>query len=411
MQVHRTVRLGIIMALSCAFAAAAPLAQQTTKDWLEDVKKGEVRRDERQRVDDVFAALGVKPGARVADIGAGWGYFMVRLAKAVGPTGRVMAIEAEAKSLAKLRERVEREGLTNVDVIEGTQRDTRLAARSIDAALIVNAYHEMPEYGTILSQIRQALTPTGNLVIVEPLETLKRQEPREEQTKRHIIAAHHVVQELREAGFGIASLQDPFIRRGTIDEEWLVVARPLADLTRRPEATDNASAARTLATPTASTLPTAQAVAAAPAAAAPAAGTDADTVQRLSTSQRIYLDEFKALYDASNVLVIDVRDKGSFHEGRIPGAVLIPSEKLAEYIEPLRAERRLIVTYCSCPAEETSLPVVRKLAAAGITNAKALVGGYRLWHAQKYPVAKGEEACDGPLCPVKPKPKTTSDAR
>jgi precorrin-6B methylase 2/rhodanese-related sulfurtransferase len=389
MQMHRTVRLGIIVALSCAFAAVAPLAQQTTKDWLEEVKKGEVSRDQRQRVDEVFAALGVKTGARVADIGAGSGYFTVRLAKAVGPTGRVMAIEADAKSLAKLRERVEREGLTNVEVIEGTQRDTHLAGRSIDAALIVNAYHEMPEYGTILSQIRQALTSTGNLVIIEPLETLKRQASREEQTKRHIIASHHVVQDLREAGFGIAALQDPFIRRGTIDEEWLVVARPLPDLTRRPEATDNASAAR---------APT-----------APAEGMDADTARRLSTAQRIYLDEFKALYDASNVLVIDVRDMDSFREGRIPGAVLIPSEKIAEYIEPLRAERRLIVTYCSCPAEETSLPVVQKLAAAGITNAKALVGGYRLWHAQKYPVAKGEEPCNGPMCP--PKPKTTSDAR
>jgi precorrin-6B methylase 2/rhodanese-related sulfurtransferase len=408
MQVHRTVRLGIITALTCAFAAAAPLARQATKDWLEEAKKGEVRRDERQRVDDVFAALGVKAGARVADIGAGWGYFTVRLAKAVGPTGRVVAIDADAKALAKLRERVQREGLTNVDVIEGTQGDTRLAAHSIDAALIVNAYHEMPEYGTILSQIRQALTPNGHLVIVEPLDSLKRQGPREEQTKRHNIAAHHVVQELREAGFGIAALQDPFIRRGVIDEEWLVVARPLADITRRPEeATETTAAARP---PVAPAVPVASAaVASAPAPAAPAAGTDPDTVRRLSTTQRIYLDEFKALYDASNVLVLDVRDKASFRDGRIPGAVLIPSEKIADYIEPLRAERRLIVAYCSCPAEETSLPVVQELAAAGIDNAKALVGGYRLWHARKNPVATGDEPCTGPLCPVKS--KTTSDAR
>lgn len=371
MQVHRTVRLGIITALTCAFAAAAPLAQQATKDWLEETRTSEARRDERQRVDEVFAALGIKPGARVADIGAGWGYFTARLAKAVGPSGRVVAIDAEPKALAKLRERVQRDGLTNVDVIEGTQRDTQLAAGSLDAALIVNAYHEMTDYGAMLSQIRQALKPTGTLVIVEPIESLKRQAPREEQTKRHIIAAHHVVQELREAGFGVTTLQDPFIRRGTIDEEWLIAARPLADTTRKPEVTD--------------------------------------TALRLSTAQRIYLDEFKALYDAANVLVIDVREKSSFREGRIPGAVLIPSEKIDDYIEPLRAEKRLIVAYCSCPAEETSLPVVKQLAAAGITNAKALVGGYRLWHSRKYPIAQGEETCSGPLCPVKP--KTASDAR
>jgi ubiquinone/menaquinone biosynthesis C-methylase UbiE/rhodanese-related sulfurtransferase len=365
-------------------------AQQATKDWLEQTRKYEARREERQRVGDIFAALGVKPGARVADLGAGEGFFTARLAKAVGPAGRVVAIDADPKSIAKLRERVSREGLTNVEVIESTAQDARLPSASIDAALIVNAYHEMTEYQAILGQIRRALTPDGSLVIVEPLESLKRQAPRADQVRVHNIGANHVVQELREAGFGIASLQDPFIRRGSIDEEWLVVARPLADLTRR------------------ASTPVAAPVAAPVQAAATNSAVD-DVALKLSASTRIYIDEFKALHDASNVLVIDVRDKESFRAGRIPGALLIPSEKVADYVEALRAERRLIVAYCSCPAEETSLPAVQTLAKHGITNAKALVGGYRLWVAEKNPIAKGEEPCNGPQCPIKPKP--TSDAR
>jgi predicted methyltransferase/rhodanese-related sulfurtransferase len=352
------------------------LAQEAGKDWLEQTRKYEARREERQRVGDIFAALGVAPGARVADLGAGEGFFTARLAKAVGPTGRVFAIDADAKVIAKLRERVSREGLTNVEVIESTAKDTRLPAASLDAALIVNAYHEMAEYQAVLAEVRRALTPDGSLVIVEPLESLKRQAPRADQVKVHNIGANHVVQDLREAGFGIASLQDPFIRRGSLDEEWLVVARPLANLTRRPSTSTSAAVD--------------------------------DVAQKLSASTRIYIDEFKALHDSGNVLVIDVRDKESYRTGRIPGALLIPSEKLADYIEPLRAERRLIVAYCSCPAEETSLPVVQKLAAHGITNAKALVGGYRLWVAEKNPIAKGDEPCNGPLCPTKSNP--TSDA-
>jgi rhodanese-related sulfurtransferase len=202
---------------------------------------------------------------------------------------------------------------------------------------------------------------------------------------------------------------------------WLVVARPVAAVPRRRATSTPPAATPTAATPTgapstpaATTATSARANASAPPVSVPVASAATnpavdDVALKLSASTRIYIDEFKALHDASNVLVIDVRDKESFRAGRIPGALLIPSDKVADYVEALRAERRLIVAYCSCPAEETSLPVVQTLANHGITNAKALVGGYRLWVAEKNPIAKGEEPCNGPQCPIKPKP--TSDAR
>ena len=376
--------------MTVALAAAPPAVAQAEKDWLTSLRASEARREERQRVGDILAALDIKPGARVADLGAGQGFFTVRLAKAVGPTGRVIAVEANAKTLDKLRERITREGLTNVDVLEGTQQDTHLMTRSLDAVLIVNAYHEMPEYRTILHQIREALRPDAPLVIVEPLDTLLRQQTRAEQAKQHYIASSFVMHELREAGFAIAALQDPFIRRGSVDEEWLVVARPLVDLTRRP------SPETTAATATAQPRPTM---------------VDASIANRLSPKQRIYMDEFKALYDKSDVLVLDVRDRGMYRDGHIPGALLIPEDQFEQHLDALRAERRLIVAYCSCPAEETSLHAVQKLATLGITNARALVGGYRLWAGEKNPVATGEQSCDGPQCPLKKPAAATSSAR
>lgn len=341
-------------------AATTPSGSQPARDWLADERKSEARREERQRVDDIFAALGITSGSHVADIGAGRGFFSVRMARQVGPTGRVLAVDVDPKSLERLRERIQREGISNIDVLQGTQEETRLPAQSLDAALIVNAYHEMPQYDRILAQIRQALKPQAPLVIVEPLDTTLRDAPRAQQTPKHVIGSDHVVRELREAGFTIASLQDPFIQRGSIDEEWLVVAR------------------------------------------APAAAQD-PVAQRLSQRTRIHLDEFKALYDNADVLVLDVRDPESYREGHIPGALLLTEDKFAQHLDMLRAEPRLIVAYCSCPAEETSGSAVTKLSQLGLTNAKALVGGYRLWKARKHPIATGDAPCDGPLCPLKPK--------
>jgi rhodanese-related sulfurtransferase len=90
-----------------------------------------------------------------------------------------------------------------------------------------------------------------------------------------------------------------------------------------------------------------------------------------------------------------------YREGHIPGSVLIAEFKFDPHVEALRAERRLIVAYCSCPAEETSLAAVQKLAKLGITNVRALVGGYRLWAGEKNPIATGDQSCNGPLCPLK----------
>jgi ubiquinone/menaquinone biosynthesis C-methylase UbiE len=129
----------------------------------------ERQREQWQRVSDILRAMDVRPGAVVGDIGAGDGFFTTRLGAAVGPTGRVFAVDINDSQLDRLRRRVTEEGHRNITVIKGSVANPGLAERTLDAALIVNAYHEMTEHLAMLTAIRSALKPTGRLVIGEPM--------------------------------------------------------------------------------------------------------------------------------------------------------------------------------------------------------------------------------------------------
>ena len=109
-----------------------------------------------------------------------------------------------------LRTRVEQESLRNVQIVEGTADDPMLPENTLDAALIVNAYHEMSEHQAMLAHLRKALKPTGRLIIVEPISPSRRDGNRESQASRHEIAPEFVLRDAREAGFSVAALEDPF---------------------------------------------------------------------------------------------------------------------------------------------------------------------------------------------------------
>ena len=321
----------------------------------------ESRRDEWQKVDDIFAAMLVKPGAVVADVGAGDGYFTRRLSAAVGPRGRVLAVDVGAAALRRLRQRVEDERLTNVEVIEGATDDPRLPASTVDAILIVNAYHEMTEYAAMLAKLKAALKPAGRLVIVEPISEGRRAGSRAEQTRNHEIAIDFVKQDVREAGFAQVLMQDPFTTRqhlhdGEQDVEWMLV----------------------VAAPTAST-------------AAESAWSASKREDWLAPDLRISIADYKKLAASQDVLVLDVRDTGMYRDGHVPGARLLMVEDLAkpETLVRLRTETRPIVTYCSCESEQSSARVAIILKKAGIQNVRALVGGYEEWLRRGEAVVKG----------------------
>lgn len=123
-------------------------------------------RDEWQQPDRVMDALGIADGSRVADLGAGGGWFTTRLALRVGPNGIVYAEDIQREMIESIRRRVDRQGLRNVRTILGEPNDPRLPG-DLHAVLIVNTYTQFRDPVAVLKNAGKALGPTGRLGIVD----------------------------------------------------------------------------------------------------------------------------------------------------------------------------------------------------------------------------------------------------
>jgi predicted methyltransferase len=203
-----------LAALDASFPARA--AGQTSR---------EVTREGWQNVPDVFKALAVGAGGAVADVGAGGGFFTVRLSKLVGPKGRVLAVDVDKGVIRDLKQRVETAKLSNVEVIQGEEADPKLPEGALDAVLIVNAYHEMTAHQAMLEHIKQSLKPGGRLVLVEPNRPSQKGKTREELALDHLIDPEYVRQDLREAGFEVIDFKEQFAKQNNLRIEFLMVAQ------------------------------------------------------------------------------------------------------------------------------------------------------------------------------------------
>ena len=123
-------------------------------------------RDEWQQPDRIMDALQIADGSRVADFGAGGGWFTVRLARRVGPNGIVFAQDVQREMIDSIRRRAADQGLTNVETVLGTTDDPRLPP-GLDAVLIVDTYPQVRDPIRILGFVRAALAPGGLLGIVD----------------------------------------------------------------------------------------------------------------------------------------------------------------------------------------------------------------------------------------------------
>jgi ubiquinone/menaquinone biosynthesis C-methylase UbiE len=124
-------------------------------------------RDEWQQPERVMDALGIADGAHVADLGAGGGWFTIRLARRVGPNGLVYAEDVQPPMIDAVKRRVEREGLRNVRTVRGKFDDPMLAPASVDAALLVGVFGQLEKPTLFLGNVRAVLKPSGRLGIIE----------------------------------------------------------------------------------------------------------------------------------------------------------------------------------------------------------------------------------------------------
>lgn len=119
-----------------------------------------------QKPDQIMDAVHVADGSTVADIGAGAGWFTIRLAQRVGPKGHVYAQDLQRLMLDAIKRRVQREGLENVTTVQAHGNDPNLPAKTLDAILMVDAYQEVENRVDYLRNLANALKPTGRIGIV-----------------------------------------------------------------------------------------------------------------------------------------------------------------------------------------------------------------------------------------------------
>lgn len=143
-------------------AAHRPVAAIVSASW-----DTEADRDRVGEADRVFRLLRIAPGLRVADIGAGSGFYTVRLARRLGPGATIYAEDVDPGYLADLRTRLARERITGVTLILGRPHDPRLPPASVDLALLSHMYHEIADPYAFLYHLRRAVAPGGRVAIID----------------------------------------------------------------------------------------------------------------------------------------------------------------------------------------------------------------------------------------------------
>jgi ubiquinone/menaquinone biosynthesis C-methylase UbiE len=201
-------RIAALLVLFVAFLSASQLSQTQTQtqtkrqpapvmgmggaDWLTRTE-----RIQEEEPDRMLAALEIKPGSVVADIGAGVGYHTWRLSPIVGPAGKVIAEDIQEGMIRLLQKNIDERKLKNVQIIHGTPTDPRLPENAVDLVLMVDVYHEFSDPVTMMRQIRRALKSDGRVALVE----FRKEDPNVPIQPLHKMSIDDVRGELEAMGF------------------------------------------------------------------------------------------------------------------------------------------------------------------------------------------------------------------
>jgi 2-polyprenyl-3-methyl-5-hydroxy-6-metoxy-1,4-benzoquinol methylase len=175
----------------------APVMGVSGAEWLE-----RAQRDLEEMPEAALDAIGIQKGMTVADVGAGVGYFSLRIAKRVGSTGKVYANDVQPEMLTMLKQRAMKAKVTNVVPVLGTESDPQLPAKSMDVILLVDVYHELSQPQLMLQKLRQALKDDGRLVLLE----FRKEDPRIPIRSDHKMSVEEVLAEVTPEGFRLEKL-------------------------------------------------------------------------------------------------------------------------------------------------------------------------------------------------------------
>jgi predicted methyltransferase len=190
--IPRIAFFGAVSLLLSVIASAQTILQE----------QGESRKNERHPPDQVMAAIGVRAGMVVGEVGAGFGRYTVHLASKVGPGGKVYAEDIDRESVAHLRERCRRAGLSNVEVILGKTDDPLFPKAGLDLVIMVLTYHHLAHPVALLKKLIPSLKPGGIVVVVDPEATKDPGSRKSEFTSEEKIS-----REAAAAGFELARVE------------------------------------------------------------------------------------------------------------------------------------------------------------------------------------------------------------
>lgn len=171
--------------------------------WLERSE-----RNDEENTEKAVGLLGIKPGMAIADVGAGTGYFSRRMAKKTGPTGKVYAVDIQQRMLDDLKQKAEAEKITNIETVLSKDDDPMLPAGSIDIILMVDVYHEFSKPQPMLRKMREALKPTGRMILFE----YRKEDPNVPIRFEHKMTIEEAKAEIEAEGFRLEKV-DPSLPR------------------------------------------------------------------------------------------------------------------------------------------------------------------------------------------------------
>jgi cyclopropane fatty-acyl-phospholipid synthase-like methyltransferase len=172
-------------------------------------------RDERLQINRIMDMLGVEPGKNVADIGAGSGWFSVRAARRVTPSGTVYAVDINPEAIRCIDQRSKKEQLQNIKTILSKPDDPQLPVESIDAVLMLKTYHEVAHPVVLLKNLRSSLRPGAKIGIID----------RNGNGENHGVNKDVIVREAAQAGYELRDTQD-FVKADGMDYFLIFTAKP-----------------------------------------------------------------------------------------------------------------------------------------------------------------------------------------